>query len=51
MVCGDTEVAATDLRITLDQLKAEAEGGRIGFERQFQVELQCVWPFFAVCKV
>ena len=38
MVCGDTEVAAADLRITLDQLKAEANGGRTGFQNQFQVE-------------
>ena len=38
MVCGDTEVAATDLRITLNQLKAEAGGDRTGFQKQFQVQ-------------
>ena len=38
MVCGDTEVVAADIRITLNQLKAEANGGRTGFQNQFQVD-------------
>ena len=38
MVCEDTEVVAANLRITLNQLKAETEEGRTGFEKQFQVD-------------
>ena len=38
MVCGETEMAAADHRVTLDQLKAEANGGRTGFQKQLQVD-------------
>ena len=38
VVCGDTEMAAANLRITFNQLNAVAEGGGTDFQKQFQVQ-------------
>ena len=38
VVCGDTEMAAANLRTTFNRLNAVAEGGRTDFQKQFQVQ-------------
>ena len=39
MVCGETEVAAANLRITLKNLKKKGGDGLTGFQRQMQVHV------------
>ena len=39
VVCGETEVAAADLRITTKNLKKTADHGMTGFQKQLQVPL------------
>ena len=40
MVCGETEVAAANLRITLKNLKKKGGDGLTGFQRQMQVHIR-----------
>ena len=40
MVCGETEVAAANLRITLKNLKKKGGDGLTGFQRQMQVHVR-----------
>ena len=41
IVCGDTEIAAPSLRMTINHLHKQAEGKMVsGFEHQFQVRLE-----------
>ena len=41
IVCGDTEIAALSLRMTINRLHKQAEGKLVfGFEHQFQVRLE-----------
>ena len=37
MVCGETEMAAGDLRIKMNQLQRQVEAGVSGYQQQFQV--------------
>ena len=39
VVCGETEVAAANLRITLKNLKKKGGDGLTGFQRQMQVHV------------
>ena len=40
IICGDTEIAAPNLRIAINHLHKQAEGKVVsGFEHQFQVSL------------
>jgi len=40
IICGDTEIAAPNLRIAINRLHKQAEGKVVsGFEHQFQVSL------------
>ena len=54
MVCGETEVAAANLRITLKNLKKKGGDGLTGFQRQMQVHVRLcnytvVKQFFLFC--
>ena len=40
MVCGETEVAAANLRITHKNLKKKGGDGLTGFQRQMQVHVR-----------
>ena len=40
VVCGETEVAAANLRITLKNLKKKGGDGLTGFQRQMQVHVR-----------
>ena len=40
MVCGETEVAAANLRITLKNLKKKGGDDLTGFQRQMQVHIR-----------
>ena len=40
VVCGETEVAAANLRITLKHLKKKGGDGLTGFQRQMQVHVR-----------
>ncbi|CAI8048070.1 Receptor-type tyrosine-protein phosphatase S [Geodia barretti] len=47
VVCGETEVAAGDLRIKMNRLHRPVPGdpsGLTGFQTQFQESSQCFWP-------
>ena len=38
VVCGETEIAAADVRIVMSQMKRQVAGDNItGFQKQFQV--------------
>ena len=39
LICGDTQISASDLRRSIDQLKNTKKSldGKSGFDRQFQV--------------
>ena len=37
VVCGETEMAAADLRIKMNQLKRQMADGTTGYQKQFQV--------------
>ena len=41
ITCGETEMAATDLRIRINKLYRSTEpGGMTGFQQQFQVKMK-----------
>ena len=37
VVCGETEMAAADLRIRMSKLKRQMADGTTGYQKQFQV--------------
>ena len=41
ITCGETEMAATDLRIRINKLyRSTGPGGMTGFQQQFQVKMK-----------
>ena len=40
MVCGETEVAAANLRITINNLEKMTEDGTTGFQKQLKVSVK-----------
>ena len=42
MVCGETEVAVANLRITVKNLKKVGDDGMTGFQRQMKVMRHCL---------
>ena len=45
MLCGETDIAAADIRITMNQMKKYATGKAVtGFEKQFQVSVMVTSP-------
>ena len=40
MVCGETEVAAANLRITINNLEKMMDGGTTGFQKQLKVSVK-----------
>ena len=43
MVCGETEVAAANFRIAVNNLKKKGEDGMTGFQRQMKVYHCVLW--------
>ena len=41
-MCGETEVAVANLRITVKNLKKKGDDGMTGFQRQMKVMRHCV---------
>ena len=42
MVCGETEVAAANLRITINNLEKMMEDGTTGFQKQLKVSVPTI---------
>ena len=40
MVCGETEVAAANLRLTINNLEKMMDGGTTGFQKQLKVSVK-----------
>ena len=40
MVCGETEVASANLRITINNLEKMMDGGTTGFQKQLKVSVK-----------
>ena len=43
MVCGETEVAAANLRITINNLEKMTEDGTTGFQKQLKVLVPTIY--------
>ena len=46
-MCGETDIAAADIRISMNKMKKNVTGNTVtGFEKQFQVVIMKISTFF-----